>query len=152
MLEYAYYSVISPEGCAGILWHDGSRAQDAASALRLTSKDLAKLGVVDEVVPEPLGAAHREPETMVATLRDTLVRHLDELVAMDPAARMQARFDRLRNLGNGIEPLDEVAPPGPEMLPAKASVGTDGAEGKKKGSQKGGGKSKPKAKKREARK
>ncbi len=105
MLRYAYYSVISPEGCAAILWKDGSRAADAAKALRLTSDDLLRLKVVDEIVPEPRGAAHRDPTTMVATLKDTLLRHLDELVAMDPETRLAARYERLRRLGNGVEPL-----------------------------------------------
>jgi acetyl-CoA carboxylase carboxyl transferase subunit alpha len=105
MLKYAYYSVISPEGCAAILWKDGGRAADAAEALRLTSDDLLRLRVVDEVVPEPRGAAHRDPETMIATLKETILRHLDELVAMDPAERLAARYRRLRNLGNDLEPL-----------------------------------------------
>ena len=105
MLQHAYYSVISPEGCAAILWKDGDRAPDAATALRLTSADLLKLGVVDEVVPEPRGAAHWAPQQMVGTLRDTLLRHLDDLASQDPEARMANRYDRLRALGNGIEPL-----------------------------------------------
>lgn len=105
MLEYAYYSVISPEGCAGILWHDGSRAKDAAEALRLTSADLVRLNVIDEVIEEPLGAAHRDPVSMVERLKEALVRNLDELVAQDPEERMAARYERLRNFGNGIEPL-----------------------------------------------
>ena len=65
MLEHAIYSVISPEGCASILWRDGSHAQDAAEALRLTAQDLLRLGVVDRVVPEPLGGAHREPKAQL---------------------------------------------------------------------------------------
>lgn len=106
MLQYAYYSVISPEGCASILWRDGSRAKDAARALRLTSSDLKKLGVVDEIVPEPLGAAHRDPQTMIATLRDAIVRNLDELCAEPVDERMERRYNRLRQLGNGVAPLD----------------------------------------------
>ena len=105
MLQHAYYSVISPEGCAAILWKDGGRAADAAKSLRLTSGDLLRLGVVDEVVPEPRGAAHWAPKRMVATLRETLVRHLDELAQMGDEARMAKRYDRLRALGNGVEPL-----------------------------------------------
>ena len=113
MLEYAYYSVISPEGCASILWKDGSRAEDAARALRLTSDDLLKLGVVDEVVPEPLGGAHRDPAAMIAKLQEAIVAHLDELSAMDPDERLARRYERLRGLGNGIEPLEP-----PEDAPA----------------------------------
>lgn len=116
MLEYAYYSVISPEGCAGILWHDGSRAKDAAEALRLTSRDLKRLKVIDEVIKEPLGAAHRNPLAMIEQLKDVLLRNLDELTAMDPAKRMAARYDRLRSLGNDVEALD----PPPELPEGKA--------------------------------
>ncbi len=105
MLEYSYYSVISPEGCAAILWKDGARAEEAARALRLTSEDLLKLGVVDEVVEEPLGGAHRQPDVMVETMKSTLIRHLEELQAMDPDERLEARYERLRNLGNGVSPL-----------------------------------------------
>ena len=114
MLEYAYYSVISPEGCASILWKDGSRAEDAARALRLTSDDLLKLGVVDEVVKEPLGGAHRDPEQMIQSLKDAIVSHLDELSAMDPDERLAQRYHRLRELGNGIEPLDPPEAPSAE--------------------------------------
>lgn len=106
MLEYAYYSVISPEGCAGILWHDGSRAKDAAEALRLTSRDLKRLGVIDEVIHEPLGAAHRNPAEMIERVKTVLVRNLDELTAMDQSNRLAARYERLRGLGNGVEALD----------------------------------------------
>jgi acetyl-CoA carboxylase carboxyl transferase subunit alpha len=105
MLQHAYYSVISPEGCASILWRDGSRAEAAAEALRLTSGDLMNLGVIDEVIPEPLGGAHRDPATMIATFKDTLVRHLDELTAMDTQERLDARYQRLRSMGNDLEPL-----------------------------------------------
>jgi acetyl-CoA carboxylase carboxyl transferase subunit alpha len=109
MLEYSYYSVISPEGCASILWKDGGRAEEAARALRLTSDDLLRLGVVDEVVEEPLGGAHRQPEPTAHRLKDALLRHLVELKAMDPDARLAARFARLRALGNGVEPLEAPA-------------------------------------------
>jgi acetyl-CoA carboxylase carboxyl transferase subunit alpha len=107
MLQHSYYSVISPEGCAGILWHDGSRRAQAAEALRLTSRDLLQLGVVDDVIPEPLGGAHREPATMIATLQTWIARTLEELCAMDPDERLAARYARLRALGNGLEPLPE---------------------------------------------
>ncbi|MDJ0976724.1 MAG: acetyl-CoA carboxylase carboxyltransferase subunit alpha [Planctomycetota bacterium] len=116
MLEYAYYSVISPEGCAGILWHDGSRAKDAAEALRLTSRDLERLKVIDEVIKEPLGAAHRDPSAMIERLKETLVKNLDELSAMDPAERMAKRYERLRGLGNDVDALD----PQPELPAGKA--------------------------------
>ena len=103
--------MISPEGCAAILWKDGAGAEEAARALRLTSEDLLKLGVVDEVIEEPLGGAHRQPAAMVETLKATLLRHLDELSAMDVDERLEARYQRLRGLGNGVAPLDEVSVP-----------------------------------------
>jgi acetyl-CoA carboxylase carboxyl transferase subunit alpha len=108
MLQYAYYSVISPEGCASILWRDGGRAADAARVLRLTSDDLLRLKVVDGVVPEPLGGAHRNPKAMIETLKGVLLQNLAELEAMDPSRRLEARFARLRALGNDVEPLDVV--------------------------------------------
>src|SRR5207253_2841442 len=79
MLQYAVYTVISPEGCAAILWHDASRARDAAAALKLTAEDLHALGVVDEVLPEPFGGAHRDPDATFATVREALQRHLQAL-------------------------------------------------------------------------
>jgi acetyl-CoA carboxylase carboxyl transferase subunit alpha len=108
MLEHAYYSVISPEGCAAILWKSGEKAAEAARALRLTSEDLQKLRIIDEVVPEPLGGAHRDPPTMVATLKATLLRHLGELTSMNTDERMGARYARLRGFGNGLSPLEDV--------------------------------------------
>jgi acetyl-CoA carboxylase carboxyl transferase subunit alpha len=111
MLEHSYYSVISPEGCAAILWKSGEKAPEAARALRLTSEDLLRLRVVDEVVKEPLGGAHRNPGAMVAALREALTRHLRELVGQEPEARLDARYRRLRALGNGLEPLDPVPLP-----------------------------------------
>ena len=123
MLEHAYYSVISPEGCASILWRDGGRIEDAANALRLTSKDLLSLGVVDEVIPEPLGAAHRDRDTMIQTVKDVLLRNLKELEAMDQEERLEARYQRLRSMGNDLEQL----PPAPQTnLPAQASPNSQG--------------------------
>ncbi len=108
MLQHSYYSVISPEGCASILWRDGSRREAAAEALRLTSGDLIKLGVIDEIVPEPLGGAHRDPDAMIDTFKDMLVRQLDELCAMDTQERLDARYARLRAMGNNLTPLGEA--------------------------------------------
>jgi len=106
MLQYAYYSVISPEGCASILWNDGSRAADAAKVLRLTSDDLLKLKVVDGVIAEPLGGAHRDPTAMIASVKETLLRVLGELVALPTEARLTQRFERLRAFGNDVPFLD----------------------------------------------
>jgi acetyl-CoA carboxylase carboxyl transferase subunit alpha len=113
MLEHSYYSVISPEGCAAILWKSGEKASEAARALRLTSEDLLRLRVVDEVVKEPLGGAHRDPAAMVAGLKDVLLRNLKELLEMDPDARVAARYARLRSFGNGLAPLDRLPAPAP---------------------------------------
>jgi len=106
ILEYAYYSVISPEGCAAILWKDGDRAPEAAEALKLTSRDLERLGVVDEIVPEPLGGAHRAPEEMIATLRSRVAAILDELSATPPSILVERRYERIRGLGRlALAPL-----------------------------------------------
>jgi acetyl-CoA carboxylase carboxyl transferase subunit alpha len=106
MLQHSYYSVISPEGCAAILWKDGGRAAEAAQALRLTGDDLLRLGVVDEVVPEPLGGAHRDPKTTVQAVKERVLFHLEQLMAMPEDGRLATRYARLRALGNGVEPLD----------------------------------------------
>src|SRR5438270_9220252 len=84
MLEHAYYSVISPEGCAGILWKEANEITRplAADALKLTARHLAKLGVIDDVIPEPIGAAHRDHREMANTLKGYLLRYLKELRAL----------------------------------------------------------------------
>ena len=97
ILEHGIYSVISPEGCAAILWKDASRAPDAAEALRITSQDLLKLGVVDEIVPEPPGGAHQDPAAAARNLREPLARALQEVVAS--ADRVQGRYQKFRRLG-----------------------------------------------------
>ena len=78
ILENAYYSVISPEGCAAILWKDRSAAAKAAEALKITARHLLELGLVDEIVPEPLGGAHTDPDLAAETLRDYLLKHLEQ--------------------------------------------------------------------------
>lgn len=99
MLEYSYYSVISPEGCAAILWKDAARAPEAAEALKMTPVHLKKLGVIDEILPEPLGGAHSDREKMVETLKDRLVGLIDELSAIPIDDLLQKRYDRLRRIG-----------------------------------------------------
>src|ERR1700722_13405898 len=96
ILENAYYSVISPEGCAAILWKDRSAAPKAASALRITARELHELGLVDEVVAEPLGGAHQDPAAMAATLKDTLVAQLKQLESIPAAERKKQRYQRFR--------------------------------------------------------
>ena len=103
MLEHAIYSVISPEGCASILWRDAEHAQEAAEALRLTAQDLQRLGVVDRIVPEPLGGAHRAPKEAVGQLGEALDEALQPLVALDGGAlRLQRREKFLTMGGAGL--------------------------------------------------
>jgi acetyl-CoA carboxylase carboxyl transferase subunit alpha len=104
MLEHSYYSVISPEGCAAILWKDRAYADRAAENLKLTAKDLTALGIVDEVVPEPLGGAHQDPLKTAQDLGDALERHLKELDALTIEERLQDRYDKFRNIGVFDEP------------------------------------------------
>ncbi|MCD6459730.1 acetyl-CoA carboxylase carboxyltransferase subunit alpha [bacterium] len=105
ILEYAYYSVISPEGCAAILWKDGAEAPRAANALKLTGKDLVKFGVVDDIVPEPLGGAHNDYELMCKNLRDALKKALNRFEGMSEDEIADDRYNRFRKLGvvvNGV--------------------------------------------------
>jgi acetyl-CoA carboxylase carboxyl transferase subunit alpha len=99
MMEYSYYSVISPEGCAAILWKDGERSPEAAEALKLTAKDLLQLRVVDEVVREPQGGAHRAPSVAMAEVWRVLGRHLDELARVPADQLARARRDKFRHIG-----------------------------------------------------
>ena len=99
MLEFAYYSVISPEGCAGILWRDGSQAPEAAEALRLTSKDLHKLGLVDAVIAEPLGGAHRNLHDTVYNVEEYIVKTLRDLKGAKIDKLIESRYTKLRSIG-----------------------------------------------------
>jgi acetyl-CoA carboxylase carboxyl transferase subunit alpha len=99
ILENAYYSVISPEGCAAILWKDRAAAPKAAEALKITARDLLELGLCDEVVPEPLGGAHQDRATIAETLRNSLVRHVEQLLTLPPSKRLQQRYTKFRNYG-----------------------------------------------------
>jgi acetyl-CoA carboxylase carboxyl transferase subunit alpha len=104
MLEHAIYSVISPEGCASILWRDGEQAKMAAQALRLTSKDLLELGVVDEVIPEPLGGAHRSPEAAIAAVGGAIGPALDRLAGLDVQALRTQRREKFLAMGRPSQP------------------------------------------------
>jgi acetyl-CoA carboxylase carboxyl transferase subunit alpha len=99
ILEHAYYSVISPEGCAAILWKDRAFSDKAAEALKITGKDLLELKLADEVVPEPKGGAHVDHEAMAANLKEALLRNLDELSKKSPEEIMQERYDKFRAMG-----------------------------------------------------
>jgi len=103
MLEYAVYSVAPPEGCAAILWRDRAKAPEAARALKLTAADARELGIVDEVLPEPLGGAHRDPAGMAATIKHALLKHLGALGKLSPCELVMARYDRLRAIGSFTE-------------------------------------------------
>ncbi len=99
VLSNAYYSVISPEGCAAILWKDRARAPDAAKALKLTAQDLLDLGLIDEIIVEPLGGAHRDPQAMAQTIKASLTKHLKELSALAPDKLIEARYEKYRKIG-----------------------------------------------------
>jgi len=103
MLEHAYYSVISPEGCAGILWKSAEHKAKAAQALRMRSGDLKEFGIVDAVIEEPPGGAHRDPRQMATKLKTFLLRTLRELVAQPADALVAARYDKFRRMGVFLE-------------------------------------------------
>ncbi|HMJ06056.1 MAG TPA: acetyl-CoA carboxylase carboxyltransferase subunit alpha [Chthoniobacterales bacterium] len=103
ILENAYYSVISPEACSAILWKDRRHAAEAAEALKLTAEDLMRLGVVDEVVPEPEGGAHRDHDTAAAHLGSALRRNLERFTAVGIDDLLKDRYDKFRKLGNFAE-------------------------------------------------
>jgi acetyl-CoA carboxylase carboxyl transferase subunit alpha len=99
MFEHAVYSVISPEGCASILWRTAERAPDAAEAMKVSSADLLRLGVIDRIVPEPVGGAHRDHAAASQALGDALVEELDQLRALSPDERRRKREERFLLLG-----------------------------------------------------
>ena len=104
ILENAYYSVISPEACSAILWRDRRHAPEAAEALKLTAQDLLKLGVVDEVVPEPQGGAHRDYDSAAANLGTALRQNLEKLLEQPIEQVLKKRYKKFRGLGNFLEP------------------------------------------------
>ena len=99
VMENAYYSVISPEGCAAILWKDRAKAPEAAAALKLTAPDLKTLNLIDDVVPEPLGGAHRDHDTAAQNLKQVLKKHLDELLKLDTQQILSGRREKYRRIG-----------------------------------------------------
>ena len=108
VLENAYYSVISPEGCASILWKDRAAAPDAADALKITSDHLKRFGLVDEVIPEPLGGAHNDMEATASTLKKHLLKHIKSIKRMSVKKRLESRYKKFRELGHFEEqPLAE---------------------------------------------
>lgn len=99
MLENAWYCVISPEGCASILWRDATMAPRSAEALKLTAKDLLEQGIIDEIIPEPLGGAHRHPDQTTANVKKVLHTHLKRLMKKSTKALMEDRFNKYRKMG-----------------------------------------------------
>jgi acetyl-CoA carboxylase carboxyl transferase subunit alpha len=99
MLQYSTYSVISPEGCASILWKSADKAQLAAEAMAITSDKLLEQGLIDDIVPEPLGGAHRKPDAMAATLKQSLLRHLDDIRDVDLDELLAKRYARVMGSG-----------------------------------------------------
>lgn len=119
MQEFGVYSVIPPEGCAAILWRDAGRKVEAAEALKITAPDLLGLGVIDEIVKEPIGGAHQDYEEATRLLDEAIVRHLTELRALDSATRLERRYAKFRGMGAlGQAFVDDGAPTGAAAGPA----------------------------------
>lgn len=110
ILENAYYSVISPEGCAAILWKDRSAAPRAAEALKITAKDLLGLKLVDEIIPEPLGGAHNDSQATALNVKNALLRHLEELKKLPLPELMASRYAKFRAFGRFVEETPKEAP------------------------------------------
>jgi acetyl-CoA carboxylase carboxyl transferase subunit alpha len=119
--EFAYFSVIAPEACASILWRDAARKEEAASALKLTAPDLLRLGVVDRIVPEPLGAAHRQPLEAAKTVKACILEELDALLALPLPSLLEKRYQRIRAWGRFEEKPPE-AEAGEEPLEVAVAV------------------------------
>ena len=99
MMEHAVYSVISPEGCAAILWKDAARKKDAAEAMKITARDMKDLGVIDEIIPEPPGGAHADPAGACAAVGESIERHLKDVMDLTPEERRERRYRKFRALG-----------------------------------------------------
>ena len=117
ILENAYYSVISPEGCAAILWKDRAAAAKAAEALKITAKDLLELKLVDEIIAEPLGGAHTNPAATAEALKSALLKQLAELQALPGAERLKQRYEKFRAHGH----FQEMPPPPPDKALVRKS-------------------------------
>jgi acetyl-CoA carboxylase carboxyl transferase subunit alpha len=120
MLEFAYYSVISPEGCAAILWRDGSQAQQAAEALKLTSKDLFKLGLIDDIIQEPLGGAHRNIHDMVLNVEKYISKTLKELKRVNIDMLLENRYQKLMKIGSCCQKKTTYTPVKSSRIAIKA--------------------------------
>ena len=137
ILQHAYYSVISPEGCAAILWKSGENAAEAAEALKLTAKSLLDLGIADDIIPEPLGGAHRDPKKTADSVKKQILKYLARLAKLPTTKLLDQRYQKLRSVGRVLEgeaadravasaiapPMtnpDEATPPPPEDNPEKS--------------------------------
>lgn len=119
IMENAYYSVISPEGCAAILWKDRAAAPKAAEALRITAKDLLELGLVDEIVPEPLGGAHHDSALAARTLKSHLLNNLEKLKEISSSDRLKARYSKFRAYGKFKEKQEAVVAANGQAVPGE---------------------------------
>jgi len=116
--QYAIYSVIPPEGCSAILWRDSSRKVEAAAALKLTAPDLMRAGIVDEIVPEPIGGAHQDPARAAELLDQAIAKALAHISAWTPDERLERRYGKFRGMGRlGIDFVDGAAPASPAAQP-----------------------------------
>ena len=104
MLEHSIYSVISPEGCASILWRDGARAKDAAKAMKITAQDLKRLGVIDKIIKEPTGGAHRQPDKTVKQVGAAIIKEIQMLSELDATALIKRRREKFLNIGRSLMP------------------------------------------------
>ena len=102
MLEHSVYSVISPEGCASILWRDTNKAQDAAEAMRITAEDMLRLGIIDTIIPEPIGGAHRDKAQAIKNLGDSIEEKLKTLISLDGNEIMKRRREKFMKIGNNF--------------------------------------------------
>jgi acetyl-CoA carboxylase carboxyl transferase subunit alpha len=121
MLENAWYSVISPEGCAAILFHDATKAELAAKSLKLTATDLKGMGIIDEIVPEPVGGAQRDPDLTASALKDALRRNLASLKTLSVEQLLAKRFEKFRSMGAWQEKQEKAAPATPRRSKKKQS-------------------------------
>ena len=102
MLQHAIYSVISPEAASSILWRDSSKAQEAATSMKITAQDLARFGVIDSIIKEPVGGAHRDPHTMIATTGDAIAQALNDLRSLDRDTVRQQRRQKFLDIGRKL--------------------------------------------------
>ena len=103
ILQHAYYSVISPEGCASILWRNSVKAPEAAEALKITGEHLLKFGIVDEIIPEPLGGAHKDPDQVAQNVKDVILKYIKELSSLSQNELVEKRYNKFRSIGEFLE-------------------------------------------------